>query len=165
MAQWFEVDAASTVVCGWARGSNAALPVAPEGRLIVAATDEQVAQYESMRQAAQLDSLPALVTFVNDQLVPPVDNRLFVRAETDKTRAQVGESVNVTVTALRPDGSTNTDFVATIDYTLPDGRIYGFTFGAGVASRSIPVVKSGKYRLQSTPEVRFESAVDILAVE
>lgn len=165
MPQWFEVDAVTGVVRGWSRSSADSLPEAPAGGLIVPASDEQIAQYEAMVSAAHADALAASVTFAEGALVAPVDARLFVRVAADKAIAQVGESVNVTVTALRPDGSTNTGFAETIYYELPDGRIYGYVFAAGVASRSIAVVKSGRYRLQSTAEVRFESPVDILAVE
>lgn len=163
--QWFQVDAATGAVHGWGRSSGDTLPDAPDGALIVATTDDQIAQYTAMANTAQLAALDAPVTLANGQLVAPVDHRLFVRVAADKAVVQRGDSVTVTVTALNPDASVNTGFNQTVYYGLPDGRIYAYPFVSGVASRAISAPQSGRFRLQSTAEVRFESPVDILVVE
>lgn len=165
MVQWIQIDAATYTVQGWARSSGDTIPESTATTLYVEITDDKISQYETMVAKAQADTLTPAVKYVDGNLVPPVDNRLYVDVVADTTTAQVGTSINVVVTALNSDGSTNTSFNNTVYYGLPDGRVFGYTFVNGVSTRSISLTQSGRFRLQSTSEVRFKSPVDILAVE
>jgi hypothetical protein len=165
-AQWFELDATTGAVRGWARSSADAPPAAPAGVQIVAATDADIAQYESLQHQAMASGQSASVTLTNGVLALPPDTRLHVAIATDKAIAHAGvDTITLTVTALNATGATDTTFNQTIYYALPDSRVFSFPFVSGVASRAIPATRSGKFTLRSTKDVRIDTPVEILVVE
>lgn len=164
--QWFQIDEATGNVESWGRSSTDILPSSPSGKSLIEATDAEIAQYESMRRDMSNDGRSGALQLIDGALTAPADSRLRVRVETDKTMVNAGvDSINFTITAIHTDGTTRTDFNQLIPYPMPDGRIFGFNFVSGVASRLIPITKSGRYTLRSNSDVAIESPVEILAIE
>lgn len=163
-AQWFQVVTATGDIEGWGRTSKDEMPDAPEGRTLVAASDADLAQYESMRAAMTNDGRADALRLINGIINTPSDGRLRLRIVVGPNEAMVGDSVNFTVTAIDYVGNTRLDFNERVPYSM-QGRLLAFNFINGTAMRSVEMARSGRYALQSTGEIALESPVEILVLE
>lgn len=166
--QWIEVDSATGEVVGWVRSGKAtSLPPAPPGRELVEADDAMIAQYESLSDQLRAARRSARVRRVGGVLSVPEDTRHRVRVEVDKTfvSADGTDMVTLTITALRPDGTPRTAFTSTVDFETLGGRVLRLDFVNGVATKTVKMPASGRFRIASNDQVAVESEVEIVAVE
>lgn len=166
--QWLEIDSTTGEILGWVRSGKAkALPPAPPGRELVEADDAMVAQYEALAEQLRASRRSVRVRRVGGVLSVPDDTRHRVRVEVDKTfvRAVGTDMVTLTITALRPDGTPRTAFTRTVDFETLGGRVLRLDFVNGVATKTVKMPASGRFRIGSNDQVSVESDVEIVAVE
>lgn len=166
--KWLEIIEATGQICG--EGSNpraAKLPTPKPGRLVVEATDADVETYRAFDHACFTDQRPDRPLYQNGAVVLPDDPRPRFRIAADKAtvRADGTDTVILTVTALRADGTVRAAFDQSVVYELPGGRLLGLDFVDGIATKAIKMPQSGRFRLGSTKLAKIETAIDLTAVE
>lgn len=163
--QWFQVDATTRNIEGWGRTSGDEMPTTPEGKTLVAASDADLAEYESLRAAMTADGRADAPRYINGVINTPQDARLRLCIEVDRTVAMVGEAVEFAVTAIDHVGETRQDFNERVPCSMLGGRVIAFDFVDGVAVRPVAMTHSGRYVLRSDSEIALESPVEILVLE
>lgn len=165
---WLEIDDASGEVIGWVRSPKAvALPAAPAGRTFVEAAEADIEQYETMSRTLRAQRRSARVKWVSGALTLPADARQRVRVVADKAsvRADGTDMVTLTISALRADGTVRTGLNRSVQFETLGGRVLQLDFVSGVATKTIPMPASGRFRIQSNDAIDVEAEVEITAVE
>jgi len=165
--QWFTIDKATNAVRGWHRSSAAtALPTDTATEKYVAATDANLKQYSDLQAQSLAANRDGTVEMVNGALQLPADTRPYFRVVADQTSVAVGATVNVTVTALNPDGTTNTALTGmSLILKTANGRKWKLDFTNGVAIKTFTPVDSGDYNVESSTDYRVEAPMHIEVYE
>ena len=165
MKQWFEIDPVTRRIRGWVRSSKAqGLPANRADAEFVECDEAGRAQFEILQRQSTDDGRDDGVIHQNGALALPVDNRPIARIEVDKTQLFIDGTVTLTVTALRQDGTVRTGLNTTVLYEV-HGRVIQFDFVNGVATKTLRMPQSGRFRLGGTRLVKVDAPVDILVVE
>jgi len=134
---------------------------------LIEATDEQISEYEALSRQVRAERRSVRVRSVGGALSLPADTRQRVRIEVDKTSvlADNTETVTLTVTALKADGTVRNALTRSVDFETMGGRVIRLDFVNGVATRQIRMPASGRWRIQSNDDIAVETDVEIVAAE
>jgi len=164
MKQWFEIDPTTRRVRGWVRSSKAkALPENRPDAEFVECSDADRSELERLQAEAIADGRDDGVIH-DGGLSLPADNRPRARIEVDKTQLAVDGTVTLTITALRQDGEVRTGLNTSVLYEV-HGRVIKLDFENGVATKTLRMPQSGRFRFGGTRLVKVESPVEVVVVE
>lgn len=156
---WFEIDPATSTIKAWTRSSGAdALPSDTAKSCFVEADDALVAQYEALVSQAVGDGRDTSLKLVDGVPALPADPRPACEASIAPVEASAGDLVSIALTAddSKFSGRVVHDFA---------GRLLGFDFSGGVATKQLTMPTSGRFRFASSSALKIKTAVDITVTE